>query len=69
MTFRIEVRGEFGDLLDTAFDDVSTQSAAGRTVLTAKVRDEQHLYGIIDRLRDLGVHIISLKQVHDGEGI
>ena len=65
-TFRIEVRGEFGDLLGTAFEDVSTESAEGRTVLTATVRDEQHLYGIMDRLRDLGVHIISLTQVMEG---
>ncbi len=63
--FRIEVRGEFGDLLGTSFDDVSTSSGDGRTVLTARVRDEQQLYGILDRLRDLGIHIIGLHEVSE----
>jgi hypothetical protein len=60
------VRGEFGDLLGTAFDDVLTESSGGRTVLTARIRDDQHLYGIMDRLRDLGIHIISLGEVAEG---
>jgi hypothetical protein len=63
--FRIVVRGEFGDLLGTAFEDISTESSEGRTVLTARIRDEQHLYGIMDRLRDLGIHIISLGEVRE----
>jgi hypothetical protein len=64
--FRIEVWGEFGDLLETAFADVSTSSSEGRTVLTARVWDEQDLHGILDRLRDLGIRIIGLREVGEG---
>jgi hypothetical protein len=66
--YRITVRGEFGDLLATAFADVSIHAGGGETVLIADVVDSQELYGLLDRLRDHGVHIVNVNQVPSSAG-
>jgi hypothetical protein len=70
-TYRIEVRGEFGDLLTAAIShdfQTSVDPGGGRTVLIASVRDEAELYGLLDRLRDFAVEIVSLHEVMGAKG-
>ena len=43
------------------FDDVEIETIAGTTVLLAWVRDDQELYGLLDRMRDHGVEIESVR--------
>jgi hypothetical protein len=66
--YRVVVHGEFGDLLSTAFDDVSVSTGEGKTVLVAAVRDSQELYGLLDRLRDHGVEIEEVSRLGETEG-
>jgi hypothetical protein len=66
--YRIVVRGEFGEILTAAFPDVSVEPGEGRTVLTVTVADEQELYGILDRLRDFAISIVSISEVDGNEG-
>lgn len=66
--YRIVVRGEFGEILSAAFPDVLVEPGAGRTVLTVTVADEQELYGVMDRLRDFAISIVSLSEVGGNEG-
>ena len=61
--YRIVVHGEFGDMLEAAFSDVSVSSGGGRSVLIATVQDRQELYGLLDRLRDHGVAIEEVTPV------
>jgi hypothetical protein len=63
--YRIVVAGEFGDLLSTAFDDVTVSAGGGKTVLIAPVRDNQELYGLMDRLRDHGVKLEKVTQIDE----
>lgn len=37
-----------------------SHTAGGETVLTGQVRDQAALFGLIAKLRDLGVHLISV---------
>ena len=60
--YRIVVHGEFGDLLSAAFADVAVSRRSGDTVLVAEVPDQQGLYGLIDRLRDHGVDLVTLSR-------
>jgi hypothetical protein len=57
---RIVVRGEFGPLLDAAFPECEIAVLAGETHLTARVRDEAELFGILGRLRDHGAALVSV---------
>jgi len=57
---RIVVRGEFGPLLAAALPECEIAALSGETHVTARVRDEAELFGVVGRLRDLGASIVSL---------
>ena len=57
---RVVVRGEFGPLLGAALPECEIAAMSGETHVTAHVRDEAELFGIVGRLRDLGAPLISV---------
>ena len=57
---RIVVRGEFGLLLAAAFPECEIATVSGETHLTAFVRDEAELFGVLERLRDFGAALVSV---------
>jgi len=61
---RVEIRIE-GHLDQTWADWLDgftlTHTEGGETVLTGKVKDQAALYGLIAKLRDLGVKLLSVK--------
>jgi hypothetical protein len=57
---RIMVRGEFGPLLAVALPECEIAVAAGETHITAFVRDEAELFGVLERLRDLGAALVRV---------
>jgi hypothetical protein len=57
---RIVVRGEFGPLLAAALPEYEIAVLSGETHLTAQVRDEAELFGLLERLRDLGAALVSV---------
>jgi len=63
MRYQIIVRGECGMLLVGIVEDLTAESSHGRTRVVISVRDESELYGLLDRLQDLAVHIISLNEL------
>ena len=38
-------------------------SSGGRTRITAAVRDDSALYGLLDRIQDLALHLVSLSEL------
>jgi hypothetical protein len=57
---RVIVRGVFGPLLGAALPECEIAALSGETHVTAWVRDEAELFGIVGRLRDLGAAIASV---------
>lgn len=57
---RIVVRGEFGPLLSAALPECDIAVLSGETHLAARVRDEAELFGLLERLRDLGAALVSV---------
>jgi hypothetical protein len=57
---RIVVRGEFGPLLGAALPECDIAVLSGETHITARVRDEAELFGVLERLRDLGAALVSV---------
>jgi hypothetical protein len=45
------------------FTDVAIESGRGRTCITASVRDDSGLYGLLDRFEDLALHLVSLNEL------
>jgi hypothetical protein len=60
----VTVKGEPGELLRAAFDDVDVQCAPGVTVLTAEL-DQPALHGLLTRIEDLGLELLDMRLVTD----
>jgi hypothetical protein len=59
--YRIVLRGRLGKRFESAFDGMVLEPGAGQTVLVGEVRDQAHLYGLLDRLRDFGIDLVAVE--------
>jgi hypothetical protein len=59
--YRISVRGRLTERLGSAFRGMTLESAAGQTVLIGEIRDQSHLYSVLDRVRSLGLELVSVE--------
>ena len=63
MRYRVVVRGRLGEHLTGVFDELELDPRPGQTSLTGNFADQAQLHGLLDRLRDLGIHLISVNPV------
>ena len=63
--YRIVVRSELGDRFASAFEGMRMESKDGRTILTGEVKDQPHLFGVLDRLNGLGLVLLSVQAMPD----
>ena len=61
--YRVVVRGRLGEHLAGVFDHLDVDPRPGQTSLTGNFADQAQLHGLLDRLRDLGIHLISVNPV------
>ncbi|MGH2774298.1 MAG: hypothetical protein ACRDJT_02525 [Actinomycetota bacterium] len=61
--YRIVVRGEFGELLSSAFGEMPVLPHRGTTILVADVADLSEFYGVLDRLRDFAIEVVSVNEL------
>jgi hypothetical protein len=59
--YRIVVRSELTDTYAVAFEGMEMETKEGVTVLTGKIIDQPHLYGILDRINGLGLELLSVE--------
>ena len=64
--YRIEVRGELSRRYAAAFEGMEMETKGGRTILTGEGVDQVQLHGILDRIGDLGLEILSVKALTEG---
>ena len=57
--YRIVVRGRLGELFTALFDGLDCTSASGESTLVGSF-DQAGLHGLLDRLRDLGIDLVSV---------
>ena len=66
--YRIIIRGECGRLLVSLIDNVRVEpSQDGDTCVVALVRDDPEFWGLLERLRDLALHLVSLQELGCGD--
>jgi hypothetical protein len=66
--YRIILRGECGPLLAALFGDAAIESGCARTRIVVSVRDDAGLYGLLDRIQDLALHLVSLDELGGDTG-
>jgi hypothetical protein len=61
--YEIVVRGRLSRRYECAFDDTTLVPRSGQTMLRADLADQSQLYGLLNRLRDFGIELVSVNQV------
>ena len=67
--YQLILRGECGPLTEWLFGDVTIKTGNGCTSLTFSARDDSELYGLLDRVQDLALHLISLYEIGGTEAV
>jgi hypothetical protein len=63
--YEIVVRGRLSRRYEFAFDGATLVPRDGHTMLRADLADQSQLYGLLNRLRDLGIELVSVNAVSE----
>ncbi|MFH2133550.1 MAG: hypothetical protein ABIK68_24490 [bacterium] len=61
--YQIVIKGKLGNQWSDWFEGMTVRSEGAITTLTGKVADQPALHGLLVRIRDLGLPLLSLKRV------
>ena len=67
--YQLILRGECGPLTERLSGDAVIAPGRGGTSLIFSARDDSELYCLLDRIQDLGLHLISLYQAGGTEAV
>jgi hypothetical protein len=59
--YRICIRGCVTERLGSALEGMRLETGATETMFTGEIRDQSQLYGLLDRVRDLGLELVSVQ--------
>jgi hypothetical protein len=63
--YRKVVRSELTDRYASAFEGMEMETKEGQTILSGEVKDQPHLFGILDRLNSLGLELLSVQAISE----
>ena len=62
--YRLEVRGHLGLNWSDWFDGLTlSHDPAGNTIMIGDFVDQAALYGLLNKVRDLGLHLVSVNPI------
>ena len=64
--YRLVLRGELGEPFGFLFEGMQMDRVAGTTVLTGTVIDQTHLHGLLERVWELGLELVSIGPADEG---
>jgi hypothetical protein len=67
--YRITVRGRLTKRLMSDFDGLDVEPDIEQTTLVGEIRDQSHLYGVLDRVRGLGLDLVSVERNWGAPGL
>ncbi len=59
--YQICIRGRVTERFGSALEGMRLEAGAIGTMFTGEIRDQSQLYGLLDRVRDLGLELISVQ--------
>ena len=59
--YQIRIRGRLTDRFADAFLGMEIVPGGRETVLLGLIEDQAHLFGVLDRIRDLGLDLLSVE--------
>lgn len=61
MLYRIVVRGILSERLGSAFAGMTLEPCGGVTALVGSVADQSDLFGLLERIRSLGLELLRVE--------
>ena len=61
--YEFHVRGELSDRILADFGNLKATKREAETILAGPVVDQAALFGILDRIESLGIHLIEVRRV------
>jgi hypothetical protein len=58
--YEIVVKDRLSDRFGAAFPGLDLESRPGQTALTGEFVDQSQLHGLLERLRDFGIELVSV---------
>lgn len=58
--YRIRVRGRLTERMSAALDGMTLRPGQTHSTFTGEVKDQAHLHGLLNRLSDLGLELLSV---------
>lgn len=58
--YRICIRGRVTERIGSALEGMRLEAGTTETGFTGEIRDQSQLYGLLDRVRDLGLELVSV---------
>jgi hypothetical protein len=59
--YRICVRGQLSERFGSALEGMHLQTGSGLATFTGEVCDQSQLYGLLNRVSDLGLELVSVQ--------
>jgi hypothetical protein len=64
--YRVVVEGQLGDNAGWAFEGMALRRDGPNTAIVASIRDQAELYGLLQRVGDLGLTLLSATAIGEG---
>lgn len=61
--YQIKVKGQLGNSWSEWFEGLTVESEGAFTTITGDVLDQSALHGLLVRIRDLGLPLISVRRI------
>ena len=62
-SYRIIVKGRLSERFTSAFAGMSLEPGDGTTALVGPVRDQSHLFGVLERIRAFGLELVRVEAI------
>ena len=59
--YRLVIRGELDERYHYLFEGMQMECAEGTTILVGPIRDQAHLLGLIERIQELALDLLSVE--------
>ena len=60
MCYQIRIEGVLDERWSSWFEGLQIDNEGGQTILSGMLPDQPALYGVLDKLRDLGLSVITV---------
>lgn len=61
--YEIIIKGHFGSIWKTWFEDLEVSRLPdGDTMISGSFKDQSHLHGILNKIRDLGIQLVKVEK-------